>query len=186
MDMTRQRLPILFWVLTFQIGLTLIGLLCAQIFLGSLGSLKINLDDLHVSLTASIPVVLFAILATSRWGIQLPGLKGVYQSLKASGVRSLIVDSHWVNLLLISVLAGISEEILFRGIIQVKLGIIVASIIFGALHSLTATYFVIATLMGFYLGYVFERTEHNLAIPMIVHALYDFVAFLLYKRRMTR
>ncbi|HDY67103.1 MAG: CPBP family intramembrane metalloprotease [Candidatus Scalindua sediminis] len=77
-----------------------------------------------------------------------------------------------LDLCLISILAGFAEELLFRGVIQVKLGIIGASIIFGLLHFITPAYCVIATIMGFYLGFLFQYYE-SLLIPIQLHFIYD-------------
>jgi membrane protease YdiL (CAAX protease family) len=79
---------------------------------------------------------------------------------------------------------------LFRGLLQTGLstvsswwlGLIITSIIFGLLHFVSLLYAVLATLIGLYLGFLFIIFD-NLAVPMIVHALYDFVA-LLYLVRM--
>ncbi len=70
-----------------------------------------------------------------------------------------------------------AEELLFRGVIQVKLGIVGASIIFGLLHFITPAYCVIATIMGFYLGFLFQYYE-SLLIPIQLHFIYDLGALL--------
>ncbi len=81
------------------------------------------------------------------------------------------------DLCFISVFAGLAEELLFRGVIQVKLGIVGASIIFGLLHFLTPAYFIIATLMGFYLGFLFQYYD-SLLIPIQLHFIYDLGALI--------
>jgi membrane protease YdiL (CAAX protease family) len=86
-----------------------------------------------------------------------------------------------VDLLGISVLAGLGEELLFRGVLQemfgrhlpVELALLAASILFGLVHAVTPTYAVLATLSGLYLGWLFLATE-NLLVPALAHALYDF------------
>ena len=86
-------------------------------------------------------------------------------------------------LLLISILAGIGEESLFRGVLQGALAgpigpwgaLLLVSVLFGLVHFVTATYAVLAGLIGLYLGWLFLRTG-NLLVPIVVHALYDFVA----------
>ena len=52
---------------------------------------------------------------------------------------------------------------------------IVLSLLFGLAHALTRTYAVLATLVGFYLGFLFWLTG-NLLAPILAHAVYDFVA----------
>lgn len=100
------------------------------------------------------------------------------------------------DLALISALAGLGEEMLFRGIIQRALGefggepigpwlgLAVSSVLFGIAHSITRTYALLATLIGLYLGLLWMGTE-NLLVPIVAHALYDFLA-LVYLVRIRR
>ncbi len=89
----------------------------------------------------------------------------------------------------VSLLAGFGEELLFRGVIQagledltgVLVGLLLASLIFGLLHAISPAYFLLATLMGLYLGLLYQQTG-NLLIPCLVHALYDWVAISWYLR----
>ena len=99
--------------------------------------------------------------------------------------------SLW-EMALIALIAGVGEELLFRGLIQTGLtavtslwpGLLLASLIFGLLHYITRLYAILAALIGLYLGFLFI-TFDNLAVAMIVHTLYDFVA-LIYLVRMNR
>ncbi len=83
----------------------------------------------------------------------------------------------------VSALAGIGEELLFRGVIQAGMaasfgawpGLLVASVLFGLMHALSRAYFVLATLMGLYLGALYQATD-NLLLPVLVHGLYDAIA----------
>jgi len=72
-----------------------------------------------------------------------------------------------LQLLVISALAGIGEEALFRGVVQAAigqwsglpwLGLLVASVLFGLAHMITATYAVVAALIGAYLGWLLLLT----------------------------
>jgi hypothetical protein len=83
--------------------------------------------------------------------------------------------------------AGISEEILFRGVIQPWLevswgltaGLLLSNVLFGLVHSVTPLYSVLAGLVGIYLGVMMDiQGDRNLLTPIIIHALYDFLAFL--------
>ncbi|MBV8267599.1 MAG: CPBP family intramembrane metalloprotease [Planctomycetaceae bacterium] len=95
-------------------------------------------------------------------------------------------DCGWHDLALIALVAGIGEELLFRGTIQAALsrwlglwpGLAVASLLFGFLHPITPTYVAIATLLGTYLGAVWIATG-NLLTVVIAHAIYDFVALVI-------
>lgn len=103
---------------------------------------------------------------------------------------------RWFDLPLLAGLAGLGEELLFRGVLQTGLdrwagsavGLGIAGIAFGLVHAVTPTYAVLAALIGVYLGgllYVWEPP--NLLVPIVVHAVYDLVAFVIlrndYRRR---
>ena len=99
-----------------------------------------------------------------------------------------------LQLALISLAAGIGEEMFFRGLVQdglastiaepggMWIGLAVASFVFGLLHCITATYAVLATLVGVYLGGLFILT-HDLTAPIVAHGLYDFLALIYLVRK---
>lgn len=88
-----------------------------------------------------------------------------------------------VAVVVVSALAGLGEELLFRGVIQSAVaaafgawpGLVVASVLFGLMHALSRAYFVLASLMGLYLGVIYQATD-NLLLPVLVHGLYDALA----------
>ena len=99
----------------------------------------------------------------------------------------LFAKCNLFQFVLISLAAGIGEEMLFRGLIQsglqqwldrpsglwIALG--VASVVFGLAHMVSMTYAVIAALIGAYLGALLI-VSGNLLTPIVAHGLYDFVA----------
>ncbi len=95
-----------------------------------------------------------------------------------------------IELTLNSLLAGVGDEALFSGVIQMGLadrlnpltGLVVASALFGVAHLVTKTYAVLAGLIGLYLGALLLASG-NLLVPIIVHALYDAVALIYLVRR---
>lgn len=93
---------------------------------------------------------------------------------------------HWADLLVLATIAGLSEEILFRGVLQpwletawgVKAGLIACNIVFGFAHAVTPLYAVLAFMIGVYLSMSMDfGGERNLLTPVVIHALYDFWAF---------
>jgi len=96
-------------------------------------------------------------------------------------------------LFLIALSAGVFEELLFRGVIQAGLSgplgewpaLLLASLLFGLAHAMSRAYFLVATLMGVYLGWLFMITG-NLLIPIIIHFLYDWAVLHYYVRRHRR
>jgi membrane protease YdiL (CAAX protease family) len=65
----------------------------------------------------------------------------------------------------------------FTGWFNVWVGVLLTSLLFGALHSITLTYAVLAAVMGAYLSFVWMYTE-NLLVVVIAHALYDFLVLM--------
>ncbi len=93
------------------------------------------------------------------------------------------------ELAVISVAAGLGEEMLFRALAQggvagwvggttgVWVGLAVGAVLFGLMHPITATYALLAGLIGLYLGWLWIATG-NLLVPITTHAVYDFLALL--------
>ena len=64
---------------------------------------------------------------------------------------------------------------LILGALPVTLQLVAASFVFGCFHPLSATYAVLAALIGLYLGLLLIFTG-NLLAPALAHGLYDFIA----------
>ncbi len=105
-------------------------------------------------------------------------------------VRPLLGPCTLLDLAGISLLAGLGEEMLFRGVLQAVVGewtgsawvaLAVASVVFGAAHAVSLTYAVLAAAMGAYLGWLWLATENLLSV-VVAHALYDFVALVILLR----
>lgn len=96
------------------------------------------------------------------------------------------------QLILLGVTAGICEELLFRGAIQIVAmrwlpaagAIGLAAAIFGAAHFATWWYAILATAAGIFLGWLFVATD-SLIPPTVAHAVYDVIA-LIYLARFPR
>lgn len=135
-------------------------------------------DALWGALAAVPLIALF--LAMLRWPVG-PLIK--VKEFCEEEVVPLFQESYWSELALISLSAGVGEEMLFRGVVQatltdwlgVGLGISLASILFGVLHPISLSYIIIAGFLGLYLGGLWLYNG-NLLTVMVTHALYDFVA----------
>jgi uncharacterized protein len=97
-----------------------------------------------------------------------------------------LYQRHWSDLLTLAAIAGISEELLFRGVIQpwiadswgITVGIWASNIIFGLVHAITPMYALLVTMVGVYLSWSMTiGGGNNLLTPIIIHSLYDFLAF---------
>jgi membrane protease YdiL (CAAX protease family) len=94
----------------------------------------------------------------------------------------------WPDLIWLGLLPGLSEELLFRGVMLSDLGLgtlalVVSSIAFGVLHfsgSQQWPYVIWATVVGFILGYSAIATG-NLLIPIIAHIFTNFMSGCLWK-----
>jgi membrane protease YdiL (CAAX protease family) len=102
----------------------------------------------------------------------------------------MVAEQSLAGLAALAVVAGVSEEVLFRGVIQPGLArwlpagaaLMITSLLFGLVHFASRTYAIFAALMGVYLGVLFHLAG-NLFAPMIAHAAYDFVALVWVARR---
>jgi hypothetical protein len=93
---------------------------------------------------------------------------------------------QWPHLLMLGAIAGLSEELLFRGVIQpwlesawgVTAGLLASNLIFCMTHAVTPLYALLAAAVGVYLGLALDYGgSRNLLTPIIIHGLYDFLAF---------
>lgn len=152
--------------------------------------LEVSAHDAFLGIAAVGPLLLVLLVCLrSRWG-PLARLRDVFDEV----MRPVLGSCTWLDLAVLSAAAGIGEELLFRGLIQGLLGhgrgplagLAVASLLFGLAHPITATYVVVAGLMGAYLGAIWLATG-NLLVPIVAHAVYDFLALAwLVKLRPTR
>jgi hypothetical protein len=122
-----------------------------------------------------------------------------------------LLGCRWYDLVVLAVLAGVCEEVLFRGVIQpwmagadaaepLAIGFVVAllgsNLLFALLHPVTRTYAVLVGLVGVYLGVIglVDRLpdssglagQGNLVVPIVAHGFYDYLAFLVIAREFRR
>lgn len=114
---------------------------------------------------------------------QIPGLFPADLGRQMRGLYEFASGYSWPVLILLSVFAGVGEELLFRGAVQGWLAehtgpitaVIAASLLFGLVHYVSFTYFVIATGLGLVLGMAYAITD-SLLLVMVWHGVYDMVA----------
>jgi membrane protease YdiL (CAAX protease family) len=137
-----------------------------------------SLWDLALGAAASLPMLVLG-LALAHWptGPLVPIRKFIDEV-----VRPFFHQATLFDFFLISLVAGLGEEMLIRGVIQSALGnwlgpwpaLVLASALFGLLHPITLTYLVLAMLGGAYLGLVWMMADNLLAV-VVSHSLYDFI-----------
>jgi CAAX protease family protein len=143
------------------------------------GQFRLDVKAVGYGIAATLPLLgLLGWCLRTRWGPmrRLVGLIEEYLTPHVAGASA-------GGIVLLSLMAGFGEEVLFRGVIQAGLAdrlpawlaVGIAALLFGVAHWLTMSYAVFATLIGVYLGILFLVTE-NLLAPIVTHALYDVVA----------
>lgn len=170
-------------------------MIVALAFEGGMGLLAIMLGwlcdqpawaDLHASAGDALVGCLVSLPMLAGFVACLVLPFGPFQRLRLVGeemIRPLFARATVLDLAWIALLAGVSEELFFRGFLQallcrwlgVWLGVAAASVVFGLLHFITPTYAILAVLVGAYLGIVWLLTG-NLLVVMVAHGLYDLVA----------
>jgi membrane protease YdiL (CAAX protease family) len=137
------------------------------------------------------------------WGLALAGLISIGSSIiyhfwpayrqSADAYLELVIKPlTWSDLIWLGLLPGLSEELLFRGIMLPALGfnlaaVIISSCLFGILHmngTQQWSYALWATIVGFLLGYIALITS-NLIIPVIAHVVTNFCSGLVWKVKNT-
>lgn len=150
-------------------------------------------DHLHLSL----PGILWGVIASLPlflglyWTLhtESPAIKRLVQ-LVQDQLGPFVAARSPAELALVAALAGLAEEVLFRGVLQGELArrlpdflaLVLTSAAFGLAHFLTLSYALLAALAGLYLGTLYW-VQGNLLVPIVAHALYDLVALMQLARR---
>lgn len=179
----------------FEGGLLLVAFVLGWILnVNPTAGLKWSLQDFVLGLAATIPL-LFLLVACLLMPAR--GMQQIRVFLR-DAVGPLLNRCNLLDLFLLSLLAGLCEEILFRGLLfewisgwNTTLAIMVTNLLFGVAHAITPLYAMLAGLMGLYLtALVSSDATPNLLIPITTHTTYDFIAFLVvswdYRKHMER
>lgn len=127
-----------------------------------------------VALTAVLALVNFALFSAGR---KFAFTQGVYDFFDHE-IFPLLREVTVVDIVVLATIAGFSEELLFRGMLQPRMGLVASSLLFGLLHGPDVKlwpFALWAAAVGAGFGLVYRETE-NMAIPMLVHAFYDGLA----------
>ena len=143
---------------------------------------------------STIPLAIFAIVLDAVED-QVPALQDVSEATLRS-VYNLLGGSYKPLLALITAVvlgtvAGVGEEILFRGVLQEMIyqqqwttnynavvSIVISSVVFGLFHAVTPMYVALATIASLYFGTLYTLSNGDLTIPILCHSIYDIGALL--------
>lgn len=97
-----------------------------------------------------------------------------------------LAQCYWYDLAIMAVLVGIVEEFMFRGLLEQWIatwnpiaGFFLANIVFGLLHAISPLYAFLAAVLGGVLSLLtWYVGEFNLLRPIVAHAVYDFIGFM--------
>jgi uncharacterized protein len=135
-----------------------------------------SLADVSLGMLAALPPLLVIPLLEWRVDRYMPGLRGLRQSIHLV-LAPLVGRMCLAEVLAISALAGVSEEVFFRGVLQREIGVLLASLIFGLFHAVSLPYVLWAAAVGGYLGCL-AQWHGNLSVPIVGHTMIDFVGLL--------
>ncbi len=143
--------------------------------------LEWNLRDFGLGVAATIPMlILLAIcfLSPSK------GLQQIREFVR-DAIGPYLIECRWFEVAMLALLAGICEEVFFRGFLYLwlrdwnpVLAVMLTNLLFGAAHAITPFYAMLAAFLGLYLTALLAADgTPNLLIPITAHSLYDFIAF---------
>jgi uncharacterized protein len=164
------------------------SLVLVAVFLGWVADID-PFENIYFSETA----IAYGVIGTVPLFLMFLALEQM-QGKSVGNIRKLLLNTlgpglhryHWTDLFILAAIAGVSEELLFRGVIQpwieiswgITAGLIGSNIVFGLVHAVTPLYAVLAAVVGIYLGLSLDYGgDRNLLIPIIIHGFYDFLAF---------
>ncbi len=174
-------------LLGFQVALTFIALGLRLFFIDKSFTNEFSLNEASLLWTSYcfFGLCSFALFLTSPIVRNVPTVQKIMTYLREGPVGDWIRSTSMTSLLLVSLMAGVSEEILFRSFLQNWIGPLWSSLIFALAHALTFTYFLLALLVSGFLAFIYESSGHLVLPVLIGHFLYDFIVFLRLKRAWT-
>jgi len=138
--------------------------------------IQFNTEDIILAVLNSFLLLAVNFLVINVFSKYIPFFR--YLKEAYDEITPIAANITFPGAFIIAVFSGFAEEFLFRGIIQIQFGIIIASVLFGLFHigsKKTLWYGIYAVIIGFYLGLLYHITG-NLLVTIIVHCLNNFLA----------
>jgi hypothetical protein len=127
----------------------------------------------HLAIVALGVISLYGLNAGADW-IQQTWFRDLWESDRQVN-QTIAAGLGPVRIAMLGVSAGVGEEITLRGALQPKLGLLMTSLVFAALH-LQYSWFGMAVIFVLSLMLGTIRIKTNTSVAMAVHGLYDIVA----------
>jgi membrane protease YdiL (CAAX protease family) len=168
----------------FEGGLVVVAYLLGWIGdIDPLADLNFNIAALTWGVAGTVPLYLLFLIS---YRLPIDELQSI-KRLLIDKMGPLLDVCRWQDMIYLGLLAGVTEEVLFRGLLQPwiesawgwEAGLIGSNILFAFAHWITPLYAILAGLTGLYLGIALDISgERNLGVPILIHALYDILAFM--------
>lgn len=128
---------------------------------------------------AALGLVIVAFMISALSSLLVQALQpDLYDQINENlGTMTSGVDNWW-GAVILGLCAGTGEEVLFRGAIQPKYGVIVTAIVFAVLHQQYGASFVTVGVFGVGILFGLERKYFNTTACIITHAVYNTIAVL--------
>ncbi|MCO8122066.1 CPBP family intramembrane metalloprotease [Stieleria sp. TO1_6] len=204
------------WACGFELAIGLVGLTIAWVVGFDARAYIDRIDEIAwrsiaiqsgIGVLAAIPMLIVIALLMKIPHESISAIK----RLSENPTMKVLLSLSRAELLMLSICAGIGEELAFRGCLLPWLtalqdptattinpftvgdsfqlanpsllatAVLFSSIAFGMLHPITKLYVLVATLMGIYFAMLLVVTD-SLLVPIVAHAAYDAVQFLMAKR----
>lgn len=140
-----------------------------------LGLGKINLTTL-LQMAGITAIMIFASLVLEHLALQYtpPEIISVLKTFVSSMNKTPDWGSLLFNAVLVSLSAGIGEELIFRGLLQPRFGWIGSNLLFCLMHVYYGPTALLLVLFIIGLGFGWVRRKWNTTASITVHVLYDF------------
>jgi membrane protease YdiL (CAAX protease family) len=194
MDSSPQRSDGFAMAVVVEGGIAVAALVVAWVFRVSLRDMFPELGAPLLSailrgLLATLPMlVIFWLLVNSNW----PMMRQLREQVQWL-IDEMFPSRSIAQFAMVATLAGVGEELLFRGALQSILGswtssligLLITSLLFGLAHALSKLYFLFAVAVGAFLGWL-TLQYNDLVAPMVAHGVYDFLALMYLSRQKTQ
>lgn len=177
-----------FQITMFLLSFVGIGLATRRTFKQCVSRLEIRFPNLKYAILGVVALFLIDYMV---WGIM-----GVFSQFFGGGIAQKTIEESsnventvnmirqvapsTLNLAIVSIVVGISEELLFRGALQPRFGNLYTSILFSSLHFqyLSVIALIEIFIISYILGIIKEKTSTSTTI--IIHIIYDFISLMKY------